>query len=103
VGTVVINSNLKNELKSFCRTNNIKKLSLFGSILDENFNNESDIDILVEFESAGTPGFFALMRMEEELSSLLGGRKVDLRTPHDLSRYFRDEVLDTAEVIYPES
>jgi hypothetical protein len=47
-----------------------------------------------------TPGLLALAEMEEELSTLLGGRRIDLRTSADLSRYFRDEVVRTAEVQY---
>jgi predicted nucleotidyltransferase len=76
------------------------KLSLFGSVLREDFRPDSDVDVLVEFEEGHTPGFFGLARMEEELSKLLGGRKVDLRTPQDLSRYFREEVLASAAVQY---
>jgi len=74
--------------------------SLFGSVLRDDLDPESDIDVLVEFESGHVPGFFRLFDIEEELSSLLGGRKVDLRTPQDLSRYFRDEVLAHAETQY---
>lgn len=90
----------KAELAEFCRRNHILKLSLFGSVLSDDFGPESDVDVLVEFEEDHTPGFFELARMEEELAGLLGGRKVDLRTPQDLSRYFREEVLASAEVQY---
>jgi predicted nucleotidyltransferase len=68
--------------------------------LRSDFNESSDIDILVEFEPEHSPGLFGMARMERELSALLGGRKVDLRTPEDLSRYFRQEVLNEAEVQY---
>lgn len=88
------------ELPAFCRRHHIYRLSLFGSVLRDDFAPDSDVDVLVEFESGHTPGFFGLFDMEEELSTLLGGRHVDLRTPEDLSRYFRDEVLATAEVQY---
>ena len=88
------------KIAEFCRKNHICKLSLFGSVLREDFGPESDVDVLVEFEPGHTPGFFRLFDMEEELSSLLGGRKVDLRTPEDLSRYFRDEVLAQSRVQY---
>ncbi len=64
------------------------------------FGEESDIDILVEFEPGHVPGLLRLARMERELSELLGGRKVDLRTPKDLSRHFRQQVLQEAEVQY---
>jgi len=89
----------KYTLADFCRRNHIKKLSLFGSALHGGMQQGSDIDLLVEFEENYIPGFFALCRMENELSDLLG-RKVDLRTPQELSRYFRDEVVRTAEVQY---
>ncbi len=63
---------------------------------------EASPDSDVEFEPAATPGFFGLARMERELSEILGGRKVDLRTPGELSRYFRDQVLAQAKVQYAE-
>ncbi len=90
----------KDKLADFCRRHNVTKLSLFGSVLREDFRPDSDVDVLVEFEEGHAPGYFELARMGEELSELLGGRKVDLRTPQDLSRYFRDEVLASAVVQY---
>jgi predicted nucleotidyltransferase len=90
----------KTQLAEFCRRHHIRWLALFGSILRSDFRPESDIDILVEFEPEHIPGLFGMARLERELSQLLGGRKVDLRTPEDLSCYFRDEVLQTAEVVY---
>ena len=87
-------------LADFCREHHIRRLSIFGSALGPDFRPDSDIDILVEFEPARTPGLFAVARMERELSALFGGRKVDLRTPEDLSRYFRRQVLDEAELQY---
>jgi uncharacterized protein len=68
--------------------------------LSEEFGPESDIVFLMEFEEGHTPGYFELASMEEELSDLLGGRKTDLRTPQELSRYFRDKVISEAEVQY---
>ncbi|HEX8708873.1 MAG TPA: nucleotidyltransferase family protein, partial [Pyrinomonadaceae bacterium] len=88
------------EVAEFCRRHHITRLSLFGSILRDDFRPQSDIDVLVEFEPQYVPGLLRLAGMERELSALLGNRKVDLRTPQDLSRYFRDEVLATAEVQY---
>jgi predicted nucleotidyltransferase len=73
---------------------------LFGSTLKGTVRPDSDIDLLVEFERDATPSFFDLANIEQELSALLGGRRVDLRTPQDLSRYFRDEVIREAEVQY---
>ncbi len=90
----------QDRLGDFCQRNQIRKLSLFGSVLRDDFGSDSDIDVLVEFEPGHVPGFFRLFDMEEELSSLFDGRRVDLRTPQDLSRYFRDEVLASAEIQY---
>jgi len=90
----------KDKLASFCRANHIRKLAVFGSALRDDFGPESDIDVLVEFEEGHVPGFFGLAGMEKELSAIMGRRKVDMRTPNDLSRYFRDEVIRTAEVQY---
>ena len=87
-------------IREFCRRNHVNRLSLFGSVLTSNFGPESDIDVLVEFEPGRAPGFLRLAALENELSALFGGRKVDLRTPQELSRYFRDEVVASAEVQY---
>jgi uncharacterized protein len=89
-----------NVLSQFCARHRIKRLSLFGSTLAGTAQANSDIDLLVEFESGREPGLLGLAEMESELSSLLGGRRIDLRTPQDLSRFFRDEVLRTARVQY---
>ena len=88
-------------LTEFCRKNHIKKLSFFGSVLRDDFGPESDVDILVEFEPAHVPGLFRLAGMEEELSEILT-RKADLRTIEDLSPYFRQNVINSAEVGYVE-
>ncbi|MGH2350687.1 MAG: nucleotidyltransferase family protein [Chloroflexota bacterium] len=77
----------------------MRKLALFGSVLRDDFRPDSDVDVLVEFESGHPVGLVRLARMELELSALVG-RRVDLRTPADLSRYFRQAVLDSAEVPY---
>ena len=90
----------REELAEFCRRNCIRKLSFFGSVLREDFDPRSDVDVLVEFEPDTTVGFFGLYDVEQELSRILGGRKVDLHTPGGLSRYIRDRVLAEAEVLY---
>ena len=87
-------------LDALCRRHGIRRLSLFGSVLKGTDRADSDVDLLVEFEPGRTPGLLAMSRIEEELSALLGGRRVDLRTAQDLSRHFRDEVTRTAEVQY---
>jgi len=92
-----VNNNL---LSDFCRRNHIARLSFFGSILRDDFDSHSDVDVLVDFEEGHSPGFLRIAQMERELSVLLNGRKVDLRTYQDLSRYFRNEVLASAEVQY---
>ncbi len=86
-------------IAAFCEQNDIRRLSLFGSVLRDDFRPDSDVDVLVEFEPGAVVGLFDIARMERELSHLLG-RKVDLRTPGDLSDYFRDLILSMAEVQY---
>ena len=98
-----MNKNLdipKDKVAVFCRRHHIRRLAIFGSALTGDFGPESDVDVLVDFVPGHTPGFFALFDMEEELSALFGGRKTDIRTVEDLSRYFRDEVMASAEVQY---
>ena len=87
-------------LGAFCRRHHIRRLSLFGSVLRGTDGPDSDVDLLVEFEPSHVPGLIALAGIEAELSELIGGRRVDLRTPQELSRYFRDEVLKAAAVQY---
>ena len=89
----------RDRIAEFCRRNRIRKLSLFGSVLRDDFRRDSDVDVLVEFEPESAVGLICLAGMERELSELIG-EKVDLRTAADLSRYFRQEVVDTAEVQY---
>ena len=89
----------RHTIADFCRRHRIRKLALFGSVLREDFRPDSDVDILVEFESGVTTGLIHLAGMELELSEILR-RNVDLRTPAELSRYFRNEVLAHAQVQY---
>lgn len=93
----------KKELADFCRRHYIKKIAIFGSALRGEMGPDSDIDLLVEFEKNHVPGFFRLYEMEEELSSIFGGKKIDLRTLGDLSPYFREEVVRAAEVLHHEN
>jgi len=90
----------RERIAEFCRTHGIRRLAVYGSALRDDFGPDSDIDLLVEFEPDRIPTLFDIAGMEQELSALLGGRKVDLRTPEDLSRYFRERVLAEAEVQY---
>jgi predicted nucleotidyltransferase len=89
----------KDKLIEFCKRNHVRKLSIFGSAIRGELKPDSDIDLLVEFEEGQTPGLFTIIRMEMELAEMLG-RKVDLRTPDDLSKYFRDEVIRNAKLAY---
>lgn len=90
----------RSELAEFCRENGIRKLAVFGSVLTERFSDNSDIDVLVEFEPGTRVGYLGLAALERRLSVLFGGRRIDLRTPAELSQYFRDEVLRSAVVQY---
>jgi len=87
-------------LAAVCKRHHIRRLSLFGSVLKGSDRPDSDVDLLVQFEAGATPSFFDLADIESELSALLGGRRVEVRTAEDLSRFFRDEVVREAEVQY---
>ncbi len=88
------------KLAEFCRRNHIRRLALFGSILRDDFRPDSDVDVLVEFEPNYHIGFFGLYEMEEELSKLFGGHRIDLVNPKFLNRHIRSKVLSEAEDQY---
>ena len=90
----------EDELAPICRRHRIRKLSLFGSRLKGPARPDSDVDLLVEFLPDAQPTYFDLANIEIELSALLGGHKVDLRTPAELSRYFREQVQRESEALY---
>lgn len=92
----------RERLATFCRRHHIRRLALFGSALRGELRSDSDVNVLVEFEPEHVPGLFGIARLERELSAVFGGRKVDLRTPEDLSRYFRADVIAEAELQYAE-
>ncbi len=87
------------KIRAFCEKYPIRKLSLFGSVLRDDFNDESDVDVLVEFEPGALVTYLDMADMQFELQDILG-REVDLREPQELSRYFRQNVLDTAVPLY---
>jgi len=89
----------KGQIAAFCRKHHLTKLALFGSVLTDEFGPESDVDVLFEYHPGHIPTLFDVAAMEEELTAMLG-RKADMRTPQDLSRYFRDEVVRCALVQY---
>ena len=86
------------QIANFCREHHIRRLSLFGSVLRNDFSAESDVDVLVEFEHGYTPGL-AFFSMQRDLSELMG-RQVDLNTENDLDPSFRRAVLNEAQVVY---
>ena len=88
------------ELARFCRQHHIRRLSLFGSRAKGLARPDSDVDLLVEFDPDKTPGLLALSAMEAELGLMLGGQKVDLRTPGELCRHFREQVMREAVLQY---
>lgn len=89
----------KDEIADFCRKHHLTKLAFFGSILTDRFGPNSDVDVLFEYDQNYRLTLLGIARMERELSEILG-RRVDMRTPEDLSRYFRDEVVRNALVQY---
>lgn len=92
---------LHDKIEEFCRRCHIRKFSLFGSVIREDFRADSDVDVLVKFEDGFVPCLIRPSGMELELGNILG-RKVDLRTPEDLSRYFSSEAVESAEALYAE-
>ena|SRR5258705_3145361 len=88
------------KLAEFCRKNHIRKLWFFGSVLRDDFRPDSDVDVLYEFEPGHSVGFFGLFDMEEELSALVGGHRVEMFEPQYLNRWIKDEVLSSAQVQY---
>ena len=94
-----LNNITKEQIADFCEKNQIRKFAFYGSVLRDDFQPDSDIDVLVEFEPQHRIGLMEVAGMEIELSEMIG-RKVDLRTPEDLSKYFRDKVVAEAEIQY---
>ena len=89
----------KDRIAEFCMRNRVRRLSLFGSVLREDFGPDSDVDILVEFEPGTRIGLIRLSGLEIELGNIVG-RKVDLNTAGFLSKYYRDQILTEADVQY---
>jgi predicted nucleotidyltransferase len=87
-------------LAQFCRRHAIRRLAVFGSALRNDFRDDSDIDVLVDFATGATPGLLRIAQMELELAELIDGREVEIRTYEDLSRYFRDDVAQSATTLY---
>jgi hypothetical protein len=87
-------------IERFCVEHHILRMSLFGSRVTGTSRPDSDLDVLVEFEPSQEPGLLGLAKMSAELSAMIDGKRMDLRTPRDLSRHFREEVVRTAELIF---
>ncbi len=92
----------KDTMIEFCRKHHITRIAVFGSAIRDELRSDSDLDVLVEFDERFVPGYFKMCRMEHELTEIVG-RKVDLRTPEELSRYFREDVMREAHVEYEEA
>jgi predicted nucleotidyltransferase len=100
---MVANLNITPEqIAALCRKYHIRRLSLFGSVLREDFGPASDVDMLVEFQPGHTPGW-EIVDVEQDFSRLFGGRKVDIVNPKYLNRYLKDQVIDSAVVQYETS
>ena len=89
----------EDRVADFCRRHHIRKLSLFGSVLRDDFRPDSDVDVLIQFEAGHVIGL-GIMDLEEELSQLLGGRRIDLVNEKYLNRRLRSRILAEAEVQY---
>ncbi|HEY4328314.1 MAG TPA: nucleotidyltransferase family protein [Phycisphaerae bacterium] len=87
------------EIREFCRHHPIRRLSLFGSILRDDFGEKSDVDFLVEFTPGQTPGLFKLLGMQYALQDMIG-RTVDLRTTKEFSEPLRTNIMEQAEAVY---
>lgn len=88
----------KKALITFCLEHGTRRLAIYGEAILDDVGPHNDIDLLVEFKPDRIPGLPGFVNMELSLSELFAGRKVNLRTAEDLSSYFRQEVLDKAEV-----
>lgn len=88
------------QLAGFCRRKGVRKLSLFGSVLTDRFTDSSDVDVLVEFSPGQRAGYLYMAAMERELSAMFGSRRIDLRTPRELSPWFREEVIAASLIQY---
>ena len=86
-------------VEKFCKLHHIIKFALFGSVLSDRFSETSDVDVLVEFDPKHIPGLFGIVEMKDELTRTIG-REVDLRTPEDISKLFRNEVIEQSYLLY---
>ena len=86
-------------IEKFCKAHHVVKMALFGSVLSDHFSETSDVDILVEFDPDHVPGLFEIVDMKDELSKNIG-REVDLRTPEDISKFFRNEIIQQSYLLY---
>jgi uncharacterized protein len=92
----------QSQITKFCQQHYIARLALFGSVLRDDFHPDSDVDVLVEFAEGHVPDFFRFVDMQDQLGEIFE-RQVDLHTPNSLSKYFRQEVLDLAQVVYEQA
>ena len=88
----------RDQLEALCKTYGVRRLALFGSVIRDDFDDESDVDVLVEFQPGSTIGF-AFFSLQESLSQIFG-RQVDLSTPGFLSPRIRERVQHEAQRVY---
>lgn len=86
-------------IEEFCLRHPIRKLSLFGSVLCDDFRPDSDVDVLVEFETGARISYLDLAGMQIELQEIFG-RSVDIGTPDMLRKHMSKQVLESAQTIY---
>ena len=87
------------QLAAICQRYHVRDLSLFGSVLRDDFRDDSDVDVLVEFEPEAPIGLLDYIALQEELAVLLQ-RNVDLVSKRGLKRVIRDRVLASSRVVY---
>src|SRR5439155_13489690 len=87
------------EIKAFCRKWKIRELSVFGSILRDDFRPDSDVDFLADFDSSAEWDLCDHMDMEDKLARIVG-RDVDLLTKYSVetsqNRFYKQGILSTA-------
>ena len=88
-------------IAELCEKWHIRKLAVFGSALRDDFSEDSDVDILVEFEPEHTPGFFALFDLEQALSQMMASRPIDIVTYAAINKHLRPSILDSAKTLFP--
>jgi len=99
MGKNEVKMRLQQAVKDMPHSGTIKSLALVGSYVNGTSGHESDVDVLIDFFPSAVLGYFELFDIQSHLESAIG-LKVDLVTPQAVSKYFKDQVLAQAEVVY---